>query len=114
MTAAAVNATKPAVEAVSQGAKSAWNTSEVYLRSAPPRVMEMAAAAADRARPAMTQTTEKMQEAFKAAGPAADKLRRQVLPFVKDLSDKVSRDEGREGERGSKGRFKGSTSSRDE
>ena len=89
VTARAVNITKPAVEAVSQGVKNAWNTSEVYLRSTAPRVMEIYTAAADQARPAMTQTTKKLQEALKTVGPAAERLREQAGPFVKDLSDKA-------------------------
>lgn len=55
LTATAVNMTRPAVAAVSQRVKTAWNTSEEYLRTAAPRVVELAAAAADQARPAVSQ-----------------------------------------------------------
>ena len=37
----------------------------------------------------MTQATEKMQVAFQSVGPAAEKIRQQAGPFVKDLSDKA-------------------------
>jgi hypothetical protein len=83
--AAAVNMTKPAVAAVSAGVATAWNTSEAYVRTAAPRVMELAAAAANRARPA----TEKMQEVFNTVGPTAETLRERAGPFVRELGDKV-------------------------